>query len=123
MLFSHDTIIILTGVTYDLSALLQKLPRSFRLEVGFLDLVIDRRVAVVEASVGLPVAATAAGAAVQATLVFVYLQQRQQRPGIKRVYVVVTAFDRIENEANIVVEMNRKSDNSQLERQVDYCYT
>ena len=84
---------------------------------------IDRRVAVVEASVGLPVAATAAGAAVQATLVFVYLQQWQQRPGIKRVYVVVAAFDRIENEANIVVEMNRKSDNSQLERQVDYCYT
>ena len=123
MQFAHDTMIILTGVTYDLSALLQKLPRSFRLEVGFLDLVIDRRVAVVEASVGLPVAATAAGAAVQATLVFVYLQQRQQRPGINHVYVVVTAFDRIENEANIVVEMNRKSDNSQLERQVDYCYT
>ena len=123
MQFAHATIIILTGVTDDLSALLQKLPRSFRLEVGFLDLVIDRRVAVVEASVGLPVATTAAGAAVQATLVFVYLQQRQQRPGIKRVYVVVTAFDRIENEANIVVEMNRKSDNSQLERQVDYCYT
>ena len=123
MLYTHDTILILTGVTYDLSALLQKLPRSFRLEVGFLDLVIDRRVAVVEASVGLPVAATAAGAAVQATLVFVYLQQRQQRPGINRVYVVVSGFDRIENEANIVVEMNRKSDNSQLERQVDYCYT
>ena len=94
MLFTHDTIIILTGVTYDLSALLQKLPRSFRLEVGFLDLVIDRRVAVVEASVGLPVAATAAGAAVQATLVFVYLQQPQQRPGIKRVYAVVSGFDR-----------------------------